>query len=59
MLWWTLRQLNSKSTRTRQFAASKLGKSGKVKAVKPLIAALKDRDSYVSQSVAEALEALK
>lgn len=43
MLWWTLRQLKSKDSATRNHIAEELGKSKERRAVKALIAALKWR----------------
>lgn len=42
MLWWRLRQLRSKDAKTREKAARKLGESRNPRALKPLMAALKD-----------------
>lgn len=60
MLWWTLRQLKeqlvSEDSGTREQAARKLGEIKDSRAVKPLIAALKDSSSYVRHAATKALE---
>ncbi len=40
MLWWTLRQLNSRNWKTRQHAVKKLGDSRHTSVVEPVLAAL-------------------
>ena len=55
MLWWTLRQLRSKTSETRQRAARQLGESREPRALKPVVEALKDSDSDVRKAAAEAL----
>jgi len=55
MLWWTLRQLRSKNPAVRRRAAAKLSESREVRAVKPLIAALKDQDQHVQAIAAKVL----
>jgi len=56
MLWWTLRQLKSKDFAVRLMAIRKLGESKNPRAVKPLIAALKDDDEDVREAAEGALE---
>ena len=55
MLWWTLRQFRSKSPHVRRQAAAKLGASKEVRAIKPLIVALKDQDQRVRATAANVL----
>ncbi len=59
MLWWTLRQLRSADPLDRELAARKLGYSKNVRAIKPLIGALKDAHRKVRKAAAEALEELR
>lgn len=59
MLWWTLWklkwQLKSDSSVTRRRSVEKLGDLGNTKAVKPLIAALKDSNELMRIEAAKAL----
>jgi HEAT repeat protein len=59
MLWWTLRQLRPKNWETRGRAAKQLGESREPRALKPLVAALKDEVSDVRKAVAEALKKIR
>ena len=52
-------ELKDRSARTRESAASELGKSKDSRAVEPLIAALKDDDASVRGNAAVALGAIK
>lgn len=55
MLWWNLRQLNSKDAAVRAQSAQKLGASRDPRAVEPLVALLKDGDAEVRRIAAESL----
>lgn len=56
MLWWTLRQLKSKSAPTRLRALVKLGRTADVRALDLLAAALGDTDVAVRHAAAQALK---
>ncbi|MBI3303281.1 MAG: HEAT repeat domain-containing protein [Deltaproteobacteria bacterium] len=58
MLWWTLRQLQSKNPKTRERAALKLSECREARAVGPLVAALRDGDYSTQRAAADALGAI-
>jgi HEAT repeat protein len=55
MLWWTLRQLKSKNSATRESAARKLGVSNDLRAVDALLTVLNDSELGVRMEAASAL----
>jgi len=56
---WHVKRLSSGDSSTRREAAKGLGELGDVRAVEPLIVALKDSDRFVRQTAAVALGRLK
>ena len=54
-----MRQLRPKNWETRGRAAKQLGESREPRALKPLVAALKDEVSDVRKAVAEALKKIR
>jgi len=55
MLWWTLRQLESKDYDTRLKAVRKLSTSRDPRAVEALVRALKDQDEFIRRCAIESL----
>jgi len=58
MLWWTLRQLESKDPATRQRAAEELAKAKEAKVIDVLVPLLQDPHSGVRKAAAQSLSAL-
>ncbi|MFI5110775.1 MAG: HEAT repeat domain-containing protein [Terriglobales bacterium] len=56
MLWWTLLRLRSTDSFSRWKAATRLGESGDLRALRPLVVALGDRAIGVRQAAKEALD---
>lgn len=55
MLWWTLLQIKSRKSETRLRAVQELGLSKKPRAVRALIAALKDQEALVRYKAIDSL----